>query len=321
MAVAAAALGTASAPTATGASGDDTHVRRVLFGAYVDGVADDPARLRRFERLVGRRTRIASRYSGFGAVFPSALDERLAAGGRRKVLISWDPGDTRFSEWADGAHDGYLDGIVAAARDYPYRLYVRPWPEMNGDWSRFQPTASGQAPSGGTPAEFKAAWRHVVRYVRGHGARNVKWVFNPASDTYPATTPVRSIWPGARFVDVLGIDGFNWGRDDAWGRWLGFRRIFAPMYRRLTELHPSAPVWICEFGSKEPRRRDGSPTDTRHSKRQWLYRAFNFRGLPRIQALVYFHVRKERDWRVTSSRPALRGARHALATPRFSPRR
>jgi beta-mannanase len=188
---------------------------------------------------------------------------------------------------------------------------------MNGDWSLFQPTPKGDKPYGGTYEQFKAAWRHVVGYVRGHGATNIKWVFNPASDVYPATTPVARIWPGERFVDVLGIDGFNWGRDRSWGRWLSFREIFAPMYARLTGLHPTAPVWICEFGSKEPGVRDGAPVDAAHSKSQWLYRAFGFDGFPRIDALVYFHARKERDWRVTSSRAALRGARQALATPRY----
>jgi len=30
--------------------------------------------------------------------------------------------------------------------------------------------------------------------------------FNPTTDTYAGTTPVTSIWPGAAYVDVLGLD-------------------------------------------------------------------------------------------------------------------
>lgn len=298
--------------------GSDRPSRQVLFGAYAEGVDEDPSRLRDFERLVGRQARIASYYTGFGAVFPGELARELSAGGRRAVMVSWDPGPTRFAEWAAGAHDDYLQQIVDAARDYPYDLYVRPWPEMNGDWSAFQPTPDGRTPSGGTYREFKAAWRHVVRFTRGHGATNIKWVFNPASDVYPATTPVRAIWPGQRFVDVLGIDGFNWGQDKGWGRWLTFRQVFRPMYRRLTALHPTAPVWICEFGSKEPRVHDGAPSDPDRNKGRWLRDAFNFTGFPRLRALVYFHIRKERDWRLNSSPAALRGARTALTTERYA---
>jgi len=79
--------------------------RRVLFGAYVDQMAADPGRLDDFERLVGHRADIASYYSGYGAVFPGPLEQRMADGGRRKVLVAWDPGHTRYAEWAAGSHD------------------------------------------------------------------------------------------------------------------------------------------------------------------------------------------------------------------------
>lgn len=272
----------------------------------------DPDRLADFAQLTGRRADIASYYCGFGDVFPGPVERQFADGGRRRVLLSWDPGATRFSQWANGRHDAYLDEIVAAAVAYPYDVYVRPWPEMNGDWATFQPTPAGDKPYGGTYHEFKAAWRHVVTYVRDGGATNIKWVFNPAVDTYAETTPVRAIWPGARYVDVLGIDGFNWGDDDGWGRWRSYEDIFTPMYDILTGLHPTAPVWICEFGSKEPRVDDGAPASARHSKGRWLTNAYGYDGFPRVRAQIYFHMRKERDWRLNSSREARLAVRRAL---------
>jgi beta-mannanase len=289
----------------------------VLFGAYVDGMTADPSRLRRFARLVRSPVGVASYYYGYGDVFPGALERRFANRGRREVLISWHLDNAPYAEWAAGAFDGYLDQIAAAAREYPYDVYVRPWAEMNGDWQPFQPTRAGDKPTGGTYAEFKAAWRHVVTYLRRKGATNLKWVFNPAADVYAETTNVRAIWPGARYVDVLGIDGFNWGQDSSWGRWQSYGEIFRPMYRRLIRLHRTAPVWICEFGSKEPRRNDGSPVDPTRSKGRWLRDALADRTFPRVRAMVYFHARKERDWRVHSSRAALRATRQALSRARF----
>ena len=298
---------------ARGGKSQGTHparstIRPPAFGAFVDGMQQDPSVLGKFERIVSTDVSIASYYYGFGDVFPGQLERTFAQGGKRKVLLSWDMGATRFTEWTTGQHDDYLAQIATAAEAYPYPLYVRPWPEMNGDWQTFQPTASGKRPNGGTYREFIAAWRHVVRHTRSLGATNIRWVFNPAADTYPETTPVNKIWPGARYVDVLGIDGFNWGRDSNWGRWQSFARIMGPMYRRLTALHPTAPVWICEFGSKEPRTADGAPVDPAHNKASWLRRAFSYQGMPRVKAMIYFHARKERDWRVNSSR----GARHAV---------
>ena len=301
--------------TTTGTSG--MNAKQVMFGAYVDGMTAEPARLREFERLVGARTEIASYYYGFGDVFPGPLEQRFAASGRRKVLVSWHLDNAPYSAWAAGRFDGYLARIAEAARSYPYDVYVRPWAEMNGDWQEFQPTPAGDRPTGGTYAEFKAAWRHVVTYLRSHGATNLQWVFNPSADVYAETTPVKEIWPGRRYVDVLGIDGFNWGQDAAWGRWRSYHDIFAPMYRRLTRLHPTAPVWICEFGSKEPRRRDGAPADPANSKGEWLRTALGSRDFPRVRALVYFQADKERDWRVNSSRDALRAVRDGLGAPPY----
>ena len=98
------------------------------------------------------------------------------------------------------------------------------------------------------------------------GATNLKWVFNPAADTYAETTPVGKIWPGAAYVDVLGIDGFNWGKDNHWGRWLSFGESSGRCTAADEDCTLHAPVWICEFGSKEPRRHDGAPRDRRQSK-------------------------------------------------------
>ncbi|MFC6286672.1 glycoside hydrolase family 26 protein [Nocardioides sp. GCM10027113] len=305
----------ATAPSGDAAPTRDRVARSAApaFGAYVDGMQADPSRLADFEELVRSRTDIASSYYGYGDVFPGPLERTFADGGRRKVLVSWHMDGTRYAEWSAGRHDDYLDTIVEALRAHPHRVWVRPWPEMNGDWQPFQPTRSGERPEGGTYREFRQAWRHVVDHFREAGVRNVRWVFNPSADTYAGTTPVEKIWPGRRYVDVLGIDGFNWGEDDGWGRWRSFDAIFGRMYDRLTALHPTAPVWICEVSSKEPEVDDGAPRDPRRSKAAWTRRALDRSGMPQVRALIWFHALKERDWRANSSPGVIRALRRALA--------
>ena len=129
--------------------------QRVELGSFAQDMQADPERLAAWERAVGGRAQIASYYYGFGDVFPAGPERDFSAGGTRKVLLSWDMGPTRFSEWSSGAHDDYLDQIAAAARAYPYQVFVRPWPEMNGDWQTFQPTADGSRPHGGTYRQFE----------------------------------------------------------------------------------------------------------------------------------------------------------------------
>lgn len=281
---------------------------RVLLGAWVPGSTVDARRFEAFEARVGGRMDIASLFYGFGDVFPSEREAALSARGARRLLLSWDMGSSRFSAWASGAHDAYLRTIGVAAARFGRPVYVRPWPEMNGDWQRFQPTARGERSAGGTPAEFRRAWRHVVTTVRAAGGTNVRWVFNPYAATYRGTTDVRSIWPGRAYVDVLGMDGYNWGGGPP-GRWTSFARTFGPMYRILTRLHPTAPVWVCETASKEPRASDGAARLATRSKATWIRKAFSSRAFPRLQAVVWFHERKERDWRVDSSAASLRAFR------------
>jgi hypothetical protein len=151
-----------------------------------------------------------------------------------------------------------------------------------------------------------------------HGATNVRWVFDPSTDTYPGTTPVQSIWPGASYVDVLGLDGYNWGTGGSF-RWRSFRDIYSAQYQRLVSLAPHKPVWICEFGSKEPARNDGAPVDRAHSKAQWYSGMFTYlrHSATHVRAAVMFDVRKERDWRIGSDAASLRivaGAMRAAPT-------
>ncbi|KRF34625.1 glycoside hydrolase family 26 protein [Nocardioides sp. Soil805] len=286
--------------------------RHVRLGAWVEGMTLEPARLDALGRELRTDIAVASYYWGYGDVFPAAPELAHSRGGTRDVLLSWDMGETRFVEWSRGDHDAYLDQIAEAALAYPYDVYVRPWPEMNGDWQSFQPTRDGGKAYGGTPTEFVAAWRHVVDHLRAAGVDNLKWVFNPTVDTYAETTRVGDIWPGAGYVDVLGLDGFNWGKDSLWGEWRSFTAVFKKQYQRLTRLHPTAPVWICEVGSKEPRRQDGAPRDHRRSKARWITDMMSARAFPRIDTVVWFNEAKERDWRIESSRGSLRAMRRAL---------
>ena len=302
------ATATANGHAATVNSPLRTHVR---FGAYVDGMVADPTRLTAYEAETGRPVKVASYFYGFGDEFPASTELAFASDGNRDVLLSWDMGPTRFTDWSAGKYDGYLRTIAAHAAAYPYPVYVRPWPEMNGDWQDFQPTAAGTTRYGGTPAQFIAAWRHVVTVVRAAGGGTIRWVFNPTTDTYAGTTDVRTIWPGSGYVDVLGLDGYNWGNGGQF-QWREFADIFLAQYARLTALHPTAPVWVCEYGSKEPAIDDGAPADPAHSKAAWIQNMLASTAFPRIGTLVSFDIRKERDWRGNSSIDALAVLRGAL---------
>jgi beta-mannanase len=262
------------------------------FGAAVDDLPTGRHRLPALEADLGRPVDIASTYIDWSYVFPGPNERWMVAGGKRKVLLSWEPWGIRFSDVTSHRRDSYLQAVANAARAFPFNLYVRPWPELNGNWSTWQPTPNGHKKDGGTPAEFVAAWRYVVSFFHNRGIRNLKFVFNVDASNLPSNTPVRSIWPGSAYVDVLGIDGFNAGD----GGWRSFEEVFAPMYAILTSLDPNLPVWIAEFGCAPGRARPA-----------WLAEMMTTRAFPRLRAVVYFDVKARLDWRLDSSaRQAIR---------------
>lgn len=290
-----------------------TMAERVRFGAYAWNLPWTPQVLDDLQSTVRARVSISSYFYGPDDVFPGDAEAADASGGR-DLLVAWEIGRFRYSEWTAGRHDAYLDRIAAAARAHPGDVYVRPWPEMNGDWNAFQPTPAGEKEFGGTPEEFIAAWRYVVGRLRAGGATRLRWVFNPTTDTYEGTTDIRTIYPGDEWVDVLGLDGYNWGNPASWGwgPWRTFEDVYREQYDRIAALHPTAPVWVCEVGCKEPSTDDGAPRIASASKGRWITEMFASTTFPRVRAVCWFNGRKERDWRVDSSSDALEATRAAL---------
>jgi beta-mannanase len=301
-------------------------VTHIAFGATLADLPYGRTDLPALETQLGAPVGVASAFVDWSYVIGGANELWMANWGARKVLLAWEPNGIRFTDVTNGSQDAYLQRVANSMKAFPYDVYVRPWPEMNGHWSTWQPTAAGDKPDGGTPAQFVDAWRYLVDFMRSRGVTHLKFVFNPDASNQSIDTPISSIWPGATYVDVLGIDGYNWGNSalgplDTGDRWQSFSDIFAPMYGVLTMLSGTSPVWITEFGSKEPAEEDdsaypteSSPIDPTHDKGTWINDLMASTTFPRVAALVYFNQKKERDWRLDSSTSSLDAIRRALAS-------
>ena len=267
---------------------------------------------------------IASIFRGAGDTWPYPNDELL--GRDRTLLVSWHLSDiATYATWANGDNDEFVRNQAIRLRNYSGPVILRPWAEMNGDWVDFQPTATDTAPkpAGGTYDEFIAAWRHVVGVVREERALNVKWAFNPTTDTYSETTHVADIYPGDNYVDYLALDGYNWG-DGQGLEWCTFSDIYREQYNRLTAVAPSKPLLVAEIGCSDPESdslsEEGISAPAGATKgRWWLDSLSSIRNdFPAIEAIVLFDAEKERDWRHNSSVAALQGLRKAIMQVRQS---
>ncbi|MFM2416674.1 MAG: hypothetical protein RL385_1397 [Pseudomonadota bacterium] len=308
---------------------------RAKFGSFASGLPYETAAFYALEKdKLGRKLEIASGFVDWEYVFGGERDKELSAGGTRTLLYSWEPhcrpdgSCIRFRDVIDGRMDSYLAKVAESMKAFPHDLYVRPWGEMNASWSPWRP--GSKEPRAGSIEEFKQAFRHLHDFFHTRGVHNLKFVFNPDASMESTHLPVAELWPGRdpkdghAYVDVLGIDGYNWGESGLAGgnRWQEFEEIFRGMYEALTALDPEPPVWVCEFGSKEPKISDGSkgspaPVDPKHDKAAWIHAMMSSTAFPRLTALVYFDIYmpgrdNQRDWRFDSSPEALAAIREEL---------
>lgn len=277
----------------------------IALGAYVPG--DLPAAIDDYSRLVQAEPGIVSsyRYWTDPAIVPRDLD---AVANRGAVpLVTWEPwgGPDGFefplNAITAGEFDPYIRESARDAAAWGKPLLLRFAHEMNGDWYPW-----GVGVGGNTPRIYVAAWRHVVRVFREEGADNVRWVWAPNVDD-DGSQPFEDLFPGEAWVDLVGLDGFNWG--GAYG-WRSFTEIFGPSYKALGRL-TGKPVIIAETGSAE------DPGD----KRAWILSMFG-EELPkfqRIRAVVWFNRPHgdRADWRVQSSPAALAAFRSVAGRNRY----
>ena len=254
----------------------------LLVGAFVPaGVWQDMAGLRALEREVGRPFDVAHWFQSFDDPYdPNPLRNVAEAG--RVPLISWQPMTQSLHDIANGHHDPYLRTWAQGIRDTHTPVYLRPFPEMNGDWT----------PWNGDPQTLRAAWIHLTTLFEHEGAHNVRWVWSPNVTDEPRTEANRMehYYPGDDHVDILALSGYNWGDTRPYIGWRSFEEIFAGGYARLEALGPQ-PVWIAEVAS----------TDVGGDKAAWIRDMFATTAFPRMEAIVWFDEDKEADWRVTSA--------------------
>ncbi len=269
----------------------------VTFGAWTPGspFGGDLGPINQLQRTLRRHIGIVNWYqdwstdaSHFSWNVTKAVDGIRRS--HRKAMLTWEP--FKPGPWeaysnqaiASGAYDGYIRQWASGVAKLRQPVYVRFAHEMNGDWYPW-----GGPVNNNSSASFKAMWRHVVDVSRGAGARNIRWVWSPLVEDSP-NTPANHFehyYPGRKYVDVLAIDGYNWGSGTPqFGGWRTFKHIFKPGYKRIARLGRQ-PVWVAEVGSAS----DGG------DKGRWVRSMFaDARRWKRLKAIVWYNQDKERDW-------------------------
>lgn len=223
------------------------------------------------------------------------VDEVQALPAELTPIITWEPFDAvrggvdqsryRLSAIADGDFDGYLRQWGADVKQISRVVILRFAHEMNGDWYPWSEQVNGNG-----PGDYVRAWNHVHDVLRDAGVTNVQWMWSPNVE-YPGSAPLEELYPGDDRVDLIGIDGYNWGDSDDGRAWQWPKDLFSPTVDRVRELSPR-PILISEVGSAE----------AGGSKAEWIERFAEYlEDNPDIEGFVWFDYDKETDWRINSS--------------------
>ncbi|WP_445442647.1 glycoside hydrolase family 26 protein [Clavibacter sp. km1a] len=303
----------ASAAEATGTTDTTgtppTSDARLRFGVATPGGPTASAELDRVAAQVGESPSIVLSYADFTQAPPLAALDAVAARGAES-LLTWEPwragagvGQPAFTNAsiAAGDHDAYLRDWGTALASWGGPVLLRYAHEMNGNWYPWAEGANGNA-----PGSYAAAWRHVHDVVVAQGATNVRWVWTP-NVPYYGSTDLAGLYPGDAYVDVVGLDGYNWGTGIAGHGWTAPADLFAPGLARLRGVAPGKPVVIAETASSE----------VGGSKAAWNRDLVAYlQAQPDVTALVWFDMDKEADWRIASSASSADALRDALALRR-----
>ena len=215
-------------------------------------------------------------------------------------MLTWVPKDG-LGPILRGERDADILAYAEALGSLDYRLLLRFGQEMN------LPAMD----SFGPPADFVAAWRRIRHSFDLIGTDNISWVWCPYVHER-GTRRFEPYYPGDDVVDVVGLDGYNWGRRRWWHRWRSFHAVFGASYAALRRLAPDKPIILAEIGCAE----------TGGDKAVWMRRAM-LRDIPErypsVEAVVWFdHHRSDHpDWRIESSPAAIAAWRQIAADPRY----
>jgi mannan endo-1,4-beta-mannosidase len=169
------------------------------LGVFEPGAPPGYGAIASFAQAVDRRPNLVGYYSGWAEPFDTSFAEMLHKHGITP-FVQIDPTDASVAAIAAGTYDDYLRSYADSVRDFGHPVVIGFGHEMNAWWYSW---GYRHVPA----ATFVAAWQHIWTLFRQEGADNVTWLWTLEADE-SGTGPVASWWPGAKYVNWVGIDGY-----------------------------------------------------------------------------------------------------------------
>ena len=277
----------------------------LAFGLTTGLDHDSLSRITQVESETGGHVSLVNWFQDFGSPLLGQRARAVLLSGRTPI-ISWQPVDpsspapNELARIVAGDDDAYLRSFAHAIQSLPGAVWIRFAPEMNGDWEPWGVGVHGQ-----TAAELVEAWRHVHDVFAAAGVTNVLWFWCPNVPA-PGTGRLTDLYPGDQVVDVVGVDGYNFGGARPGTTWRSYRAIFGGA---LSELHALSkrPIVLGEVGTVAGNGRAAN----------WIRTFFaSLDASPAVRGFVWFDISKQINTRVDASPSSLRGFRLGIRSLR-----
>ena len=296
---------TGGAPTSPRLSGAAGSVGLGTPGAHLMGFNGTPTQLSQLDDLgsqIGRPPDIVDFFDGFTSVFPSSGVAQIAASGAEPE-VTWEPWDYTLGlnqdtyslqAIAGGAFDSYITAWAKSAAQFSKPMLLRFAHEMNGNWYPWDIGVNGN-----TASDYIAAFRHIHDLFVAAGATNVQWVWCP-NIASGASSDLTTEYPGSAYVDVVGIDGYNFGTTPS--AWMTPSQIFSSTLALISNQHWGKPVILNEVASVE----------AGGDKAAWITQLLQL--LSSQSQVVGFLWSEFDDWGLETSSASIAAMKSALAT-------
>lgn len=280
---------TKSTPKPTKSPTPTSKTQKVNFGVVVNDYANKTGALSSLEKALDYKIATVSIFKQFGHSSNKELnseDLRYIKESGKKLLIAWEPwnpdeGMNQSTDYlksiTEGKQDGYIHSFAASIKSFGNPVELRFGHEMNGNWY----------PWGNRADDYIKAYQHIVDVFRKDNVQNVKWMWSINAENVPFSniTSARKFYPGDSYVDLIGIDGFNFGKP-----WRSFSQLVTPSYNFAATF--KKPISISETASAE----------IGGDKAEWIKEMFSSTSkMPQIREIVWFNLLKEADWRIDST--------------------
>jgi hypothetical protein len=254
----------ASVGAADGATHHTHHLRKLsapaqkFYGVYISSAPASMAPVQKVAQETGKSPNVSLFYNAWGSAATAgysninftAITNACSAG--MLPMLTWESWDTANgapysqpafapSVIASGKYDAYIRAVADKLKTAPCPVALRLDQEVNSYWYPWGINTHGMNNSA---ADYVAMWQHVWNIFNAENVKNVEWVWSPNAQSAKHTglPDLSASYPGAKYVDMVGVDGYLMNSTDT------FHSRFQPTLTDLKTFAADKPWIIAECG-------------------------------------------------------------------------